>query len=113
MNTAEVIKELMDYNLWRRGCDKPQPKPRRLGHVIDYAVKILKQQGEIIDSQTQTINALNNRLQLICAEYNIDKRGTGLGQHIVANLKEENKQLREIINNIDNAPSPSDYEADA
>ncbi len=39
----EVIEYLQVYQDWRRGADTEQPDPTTLGHVIDEAIKLLKE----------------------------------------------------------------------
>ena len=39
----DVIEYLINYQDWRRGADTEQPDPTTLGHVIDEAIKLLKE----------------------------------------------------------------------
>lgn len=42
MNKSEVIAKLDYFNNWRRGEDLAQPDPKKIGEVIDEAIKLLK-----------------------------------------------------------------------
>ena len=43
MNQSEIIKNLTEYNAWRRGGDGEQPCPTKLGLTIDSAISYIKQ----------------------------------------------------------------------
>ena len=77
MRKAEIIKNLIEYNEWRRGGEGDQPCPTALGITIDSAIKLIGHQQELVDSGIQTIDALKKRLQGLCAKYGIDGRTTG------------------------------------
>ena len=78
MKNNEIIKELTDYNAWRRGGDGKQICPTKLGLVIDGAISLIGQQQNAIDSQIQIINALKLRLEGLNIKYGIDGCTTGL-----------------------------------
>ena len=42
MTPSEVAAILRQFNVWRRGADVPQPKPREIGEAIDAAVDMIE-----------------------------------------------------------------------
>lgn len=42
LTTATVIRELTEFQRWRRGGDGEQPDPKRIGEIIDAAILLLK-----------------------------------------------------------------------
>ena len=65
MKQSEIMKNLIEYNEWRRGGEGEQPCPTSLGLTIDRVLKMLTAQNEAIDSQLQTIDAMKKRLQAL------------------------------------------------
>ena len=43
MELNEIIKDLKEYNYWRRGANTPQPNPTELGILIDNVIEVLEQ----------------------------------------------------------------------
>ena len=41
MSKDEALKILVEYNLWRRGAEMPQPHPFVIGQAIDVAIECL------------------------------------------------------------------------
>lgn len=41
MEKEEALKILVEYNLWRRGAELPQPHPFVIGQAIDVAIECL------------------------------------------------------------------------
>jgi hypothetical protein len=48
MTKEEALKILIEYNLWRRGAEMPQPHPFVIGQAIDVAIECLT---EIVEKQ--------------------------------------------------------------
>ena len=50
MTKDEALKILIEYNLWRRGAEMPQPHPFVIGQAIDVAIecltKIVEEDGD-------------------------------------------------------------------
>ena len=42
MTPTETTTILRQFNVWRRGADVPQPKPREIGEAIDAAVEMIE-----------------------------------------------------------------------
>ena len=46
MTKDEALKILIEYNLWRRGAEMPQPHPFVIGQAIDVAIECLTKSVE-------------------------------------------------------------------
>ena len=50
MTPSEVTNILRQFNVWRRGADVPQPKPREIGEAIDAAVEMIERMDGALES---------------------------------------------------------------
>ena len=62
MEETEIIKQLTEYNKWRRGDDElKQPNPKDLGIVIEEAIKTIEKHSKGADALREAIRILKLR----------------------------------------------------
>jgi len=62
MKETEIIKQLTEYNKWRRGDDElKQPNPKDLGVVIEEAIKTIENHSKGADTLREAIRILKLR----------------------------------------------------
>ena len=60
MSPTETATILRQFNVWRRGADVPQPKPREIGEAIDAAVEMIERL-EQIEAAAQNLVKMKGR----------------------------------------------------
>jgi hypothetical protein len=59
MKETKIIKQLTEYNKWRRGDDElKQPNPKDLGVVIEEAIKTIEKHSKGADALREVIKIL-------------------------------------------------------
>ena len=60
MTPTATTAILRQFNVWRRGADVPQQKPREIGKAIDAAIEMIER-GERIESAAQNLVKMKGR----------------------------------------------------